>query len=457
MTLDLFKENLEQMKKIIREIHIFTNQLEQIKNLESKVSIESGEKKLLTQAIISLTNQLKILNNSLPEIIENINFYKQLETETPLTIPAISAKPSKSKKLIQVKYKPADLTKRISLTISDKDRKDFLENLSKSALSVRQLEKYKPPKPAAQFGKPNTYAILSNKYFKKISNNLVSKGYFNKLNRDLRKINSPFVLGTYISMILFTITLVFIFSIFLVILLLFFKMGITYPFFTPVEESILLRFAKTFWLIIVLPLVTAFLMYFYPPSEAKNLGGRINQELPFVVIHMSAISTSGIEPTSIFKILLKSEEYKYSNIEFKKLMNLINFHGKDLVTALKDVAHTSPSQKLSELLNGLATTITSGGNLRDYLNKHAETLLFDYKLEKDKLTKNSETFMDIYIAVVIAAPMILMLMFVIMGSLGTLGSFLGLSTQILSLIIILIVGFINIIFLSFLKLKQPTT
>ncbi len=448
MTLDLFKKNLEQMKKITREIHIFTNQLDIIKNLEtSRMFIDSREKSLLIDAIISLTSQLAILNSSLSELVNSIGFYKSLSTK----LPSVS-----SKKLIQVEYKPYDLPEKISLTITDKDRKEFLENLKRSTLSIKQLKKrYTAPLPALELGKPNAYARLSNKFFKKFSNNLIAKGYFNRLNRDLRKINYPFVLGTYVSMIFFTTVLAFVLSILLLFFLMHVKVSFSYPFFFAVEESILLRLAKTFWIMIAFPLASGVLLYFYPSSESKNLGYKINQELPFVVVHISAIASSGIEPTNIFKILLRSQEYRYTNIEFRKIMNLINFHGEDLVTALKEAAASSPSPKLAELLNGLSTTITGGGNLHDYLSEHAESLLFDYRLEREKATRNSETFMDIYIAVVIAAPMILMLMFVIMGTFGTMANLLGLSNFAISFIIILITSILNLFFLIFLRMKQP--
>jgi len=54
-----------------------------------------------------------------------LNFYKQLETKNPSVIPVVSAK--KTKKLVQIKYKTPDLPERVSLTISDQDRKDFLK------------------------------------------------------------------------------------------------------------------------------------------------------------------------------------------------------------------------------------------------------------------------------------------------------------------------------------------
>ena len=85
----------------------------------------------------------------------------------------------------------------------------------------------------------------------------------------------------------------------------------------------------------------------------------------------------------------------------------------------------------------------------------AKTFLFDYRLERERNTRAAETFMDIYISVVIAAPMMLMLL-LMMIKFGGLG-FCGLTTNALTLIMILGVVGINIIFLTFLYLKQPTT
>jgi len=460
MPYESLKQNLNQIKEIVREMYVFTSQLEMIKNLETggEVFINTKEKNLLTNSIVSLTNQLKILNNSIPQLVGRITLYKKLETgqRGPVGIQAPKLQGVEQKKLIQVKYKPKPEEEKISLTIDDKDRLTFLENLSRSNLSINQLKKkYAVEKPVSTFGKPSFYAKISNRFFRDFSNKLVAKDYFKSLNKNLRKMNSPFVVGTYVSMIFFTILISLIASMFLFVLLLFFKLGLTFPFLSITKESLLIRFFKVFWIVLVIPLFTGLFMYFYPLSEGKNLGSKIEQELPFVTIHMSAIATSGIEPLSIFKIILKSKEYKHTNLEFRKLMNLVNFHGLDIITALKKTAQSCSSVKLKELLNGFATTMTSGGNLHSFLDKHAETLLFDYKLGREKYTKSSETFMDIYISIAIAAPMILLMLFVIMGSTGTLTTFMGLNTEMLSFLIILAIVLLNVIFIIFLKLKQP--
>jgi Flp pilus assembly protein TadB len=454
MTLESLKNNLDQIKEITRELYVFTNQLNIIKNLEisSKVVINVKEKRLLINSITALTNQLNILNNSIPGLLEKIGFYKKFEGDKG----ALTNSPIQQERFIQVKYRPNPEKEKVSLTIDNADKSNFIKNLSVGSLSINKLKsKFSVEKPAVVFGKANKYAKLSNHFFRDLSNKLLAKGHFKPLNKNLRKMNSPFIIGTYVSMMFFTIFISFFASILLSLFLLFFNVGLAFPFFSIVETSLLIRFVQVFWIIFAIPLTIGLFMYLYPGSEAKNLGKKIDQELPFVAIHVSAIATSGVEPLSIFKIILQSKEYKYTNMEFKKLMNLINFHGKDLVTALKKIARASSSQKLRGLLDGLSTTITSGGNLHSFLDKHAESLLFDYRLEREKYTKVSETFMDIYISIVIAAPMIMLMLFVIMASTGALTNFLGLSVQMLGFLIILAIIVLNIGFLVFLQMKQP--
>ena len=79
--------------------------------------------------------------------------------------------------------------------------------------------------------------------------------------------------------------------------------------------------------------------------------------------------------------------------------------------------------------------------------------MFDYRLEKEKKTKSAETFMDIYISIVIAAPMILMILLMMMKISG-LG--IQLSASMITLIMVLGVSMINVAFLVYLHLKQPS-
>jgi len=377
----------------------------------------------------------------------NIDFKKTLRNVS-LFRPLILRKQEKSKvKPIKIAEKKVEYKepKKPAIIISAE-----ANGLEKETL--KRLKKKEKKKEIKRDAKPSMYISFANRMFYKISNNLASEPFLRTLKRDLVKTNIRCLFTTYLALMLFTTLVAFVASIFIFIFFLFFNLGANAPITTMVETSFLDRFIKTFWVLFLIPSATFIFMYFYPSMEKKSLEAKINQELPFATIHMAAISGSMVEPSKIFSIIISTKEYPAMEKELIKLINEINVHGKDLVTALKTTAFNGPSSRLSELFNGLATTINSGGDLPDFFDKRAESLLFDHRLEKEKVTKASETFMDIYISVVIAAPMILMLLLIMMKVSG-LG--LSLSTGMISLIMVLSVSVINIVFLAFLYLKQP--
>lgn len=462
-SVDSLEENLKHAKDIAIELSSLAGYAENIKSLEkSGYKISTEEKKLLQHTTNSLISQLRILNNSLPDIIKKVSFFKEIPTpklkEKPKAKVKIkSKKQTKKEKLISFKYKHPSLEKKEALvTIKKGEKLKFLKELSLTNNSLKKLRKKREymalRSKITEFKKPSKYAQYANRLFSEVSNRLVDKGYFLNLSRELRKANLSFLSHTYISIALLTSSIVLVFSFLLLILLLFFSLSFAFPFLALAGESIGLRFLKNFWIVIVFPILTFALFIFYPSIEKKSIAGRLKQELPFVVIHMSAIAGSKVEPTNIFKIIVKGREYPYTKKEIKKLLNQINVYGYDLVSALRSSARLTSSPHLSELFTGLATTITSGGNLSQFLDKRAETLIFDYKTEREKSTRVSETFMDIYISIVIAAPMIMTLLLVMMSISPALS--IGLSLQATNLLMLLAIAFINLVFLVFLHLKQ---
>lgn len=333
------------------------------------------------------------------------------------------------------------------------------ELFGKSDLSALEKETLKRLKqggekvPEQKEKKPSKYVGISNKLFSDISMNLIQKKRFKNLPKDLVKANMDFLPKSYISVIIFTTILSIFISILIFIFFMFFNIGVKLPIITFSIDDPLIRVVKTFWILFLFPVGTFLFMYSYPQLEKDSVQRKINQELPFVTIHMSAISGSLIDPTKMFSIIVSTKEYPYIEKEFIKLMNSINVLGHDFVSALRNSAFNTSSKKLADIFNGLATTINSGGDLPRFFEERANSLLFEYNLEKEKNTKLAETFMDIYISVVIAAPMILMLLLMMMKISG-LG--IPLSTGAITLIMITGVSFMNLVFLVFLHLKQPT-
>jgi len=430
------RENVSRERKIIEELNRLSRYLKNLRNTE--------EKKMVSDHMDSLKNSLKITNREILENVDKITLIKPLK-KSPTIIQPVFQKIKTPNMQIQGTPLPA-------LSSSPKLSKKKFVASGLEKLTLKRLKDKEEKIVSKQIKKPSTYVRIASNMFHNISMSLIKKKKFKKIRRDLIKANLQFVPTNYLSVIFFTTLLSFVFSIFVFLFFLFFNFSATPPFITAAAENFGVRLLKVFWILFAIPTAVFVISYFYPSLEKKSIEGKINYELPFASIHMAAISGSMIDPTKIFTIVISTKEYPYLQKEFTKLMNEINVYGYDLVTALRNRAFNSPSKKLSEFFNGLATTITSGGNLPEFFDKRAQSLLFDHRIEVEKQGKAAETFMDIYISVVIAAPMILMLLLMMMRISG-LG--ISLSTNMITLIMILGVTMVNILFLTFLHIKQP--
>jgi len=319
--------------------------------------------------------------------------------------------------------------------------------------TIKRLRKGEERVSVSENEKPNKYIQFANQHFYTSALKLSFDKSFDTLKSDLVKTSLNFTPISYISVILLTTIISAGVAFFIFLFFLIFNVGFD-PIIGLAKEGFGMRFLKVFWILFLVPIGTFFAMYFYPSVERKSLEIKINRELPFAAIHMAAISQSLIEPSKIFSIIIATKEYPTIREEFTKLINKLNIYGYDLITALKSTAINSASKKLADLLNGLATTITSGGDLREFFDKRSQTLLFEHRLEREKETKSAETFMDIYISMVIAAPMVLMLLLVMMRISG-LG--VALPTSSIALIMVLGVSLLNVAFLSFLHLKKSSS
>jgi len=453
---DLIKElksNVEKEKKVARELSILFKQFINLKGTQEKKMVASqiqSLKKHLREANNRASRNLSVMYLAKPllKIEEKSSAKIQQPTQKGVeltsppkvesvqdvvvaSLPPVQEVPTKRKKLIK-------LSKELELEGLEKET---LKRLKKKEKKVKR-EKEK---------KPNTYAKRANKFFSKKSIKLLNKKMFKTLERDLIKSNMQYTPTTYVSIIYFTTFLSIFVGIFLAIFFLFFKITAELPIIMLITENIGTRILNVVWLIVVIPLITFFIMYFYPSLEKKSTAYKIDHELPFATINMAAISGSLIDPSKIFNIIIITKEYPSLTKELTKIINEINIHGYNFVSALRKASFNSPSKKLSELFSGLATTINSGGDLPNFFNERSKSLLFEHRIEKEKESKTAETFMDIYISLVVAAPMILMLLLIMMKISG-LG--ISMSTSTITLIMVLGVTIINIVFLTFLQIKN---
>ena len=380
-----------------------------------------GDEEVISTQIKDLTNNLKKLNEKIGKILGEL-IVPQTFFQRFLRIPKI-------------------------LKILKKEQGLEPDELEKETLKrVKKREKVKKESVV----KENNFAKLANGFFSKSSKKLIKKDYFASLERDLERTNLRYTLSGYVSMILFATLLALIGGLIVFVFFLFFSIEATWPIIS-IAENISARIGGLVWILIAFPVGAFWIAYTYPSLERKSSEAQIDYELPFATINMAAISGSMINPIKIFEIIISSEEFPHVKRELTKLINEINVYGSDVVNALRNMAETTRSKKMSDWFKGLATTINSGGDLTKFFDTRSESLLFEYKINREKETKTAETFMDLYISIVIAAPMIFMLLLMMMKISG-LG--ITLATSTITLIMVFGVAMINIFFLLFLHFKK---
>ncbi|MBI2673218.1 type II secretion system F family protein [Candidatus Woesearchaeota archaeon] len=289
--------------------------------------------------------------------------------------------------------------------------------------------------------KTNKLAKIANRFFEKITLNLVKKypEAFSTLKNSLKQSDLPILSNSYIS-----------------VLLLFTVIGALVGFLASlllINMFVVLRIINSILIGIIAGVAVFFLLYLYPSFIVNSRKKKIKSDLPFVILHMAAIAGSGAQPIAMFNLVLGSEEYPGLKNEIKKIVNYVNLFGYDLPTALKAVSNTTPSKAFKELLNGIVTVIESGGSIKDYLQAKSDEALVTYKLERKKYVETLATYSDVYTGLLIAAPLLFFVTIAIIQIIG--GEIAGLSaTTIASIGTFVVIPLLNIGFLVFLNLTQ---
>ena len=405
------KLNVEKAREIIN----FLTSIE--KKKEKLTEYEIG---FLSSVELSMLNQLKLINAAIKGILQQQGGKKK----------EIVIAQTKTKPVFILKKQKQDFMKELQITESSLDR---IKKILKKSIVL--------PKEKKQSLKPSMIVLIASRMFGKIGLRLSNKDTFGSLKSDLRKANIPLLLSTYISLMLYLTFMSFIFA-FLVASIASF-----------IHVFSMTQLLKNVAVSLIIPPITFVLLFVYPSMQAKSIDKKINAELPFAALYMAAISSSGIGPTKVFDLMARSKEYKNIARETRKIVNKMNVYGLDLVSAIKDSLRNISNKKFVELLNGVATTIATGGNLQTFFEQKASSLFVNYRLERRKFMAASGTYADIYTGLLITAPLIFMLVLLLINLLGT--SIAGLTPLSIAVLSIGAIIMLNIGFLMFLQLTQP--
>jgi len=200
--------------------------------------------------------------------------------------------------------------------------------------------------------------------------------------------------------------------------------------------------AFAIWFMMIVVYFT--LMIELPSSVAGSRRKKIDSVLPIAMGYIATMASADVSVDDILYELSKSPEYGELAIEAKSISITTKLFGKDIVTAIKEGASLTPSMKLSEFLQGIITTVTSGGDLKEYFKQKA----LQYETELSTIVKRNTDSLSVmaesFIIVGVTFPLILMIIIGVVASLTPDPS--PMLSLVLYLIVLLIIPVIAIMF-----------
>ncbi len=361
-------------------------QFEESKPVRVKAESKVEEQKQKEFPKKASTKHEKLSSNTL----NYINLLKKIRSKNSLSN-ELKQKPSKN--LVSDKnFVPVA----VELLDAKNKKKEILTPKLKA--EVEEISKVSVPKRVYKSYTTTTIASVSNMMVRGLSSKLLElyPDFFRSFYKKLRSAEIPLLSNTYINIMLFfmILTALVSFSTSLVVFLV-------------TSTKFLVALAKSL-LISLLSSAGVFAMfYLYPTSLIAEKNKDIRRNLPFAINQMAAIASADLPPLTIFKIVASNNEYGEVSKELAKIVNYVEIFGIDFLVAVKSVASTTPNEFFKDFLQGLVLTVNSGEKLDTYLKQKAKEALGIYEREIEKYNATVSTLSDIYTAILIAAPLLM--------------------------------------------------
>lgn len=270
--------------------------------------------------------------------------------------------------------------------------------------------------------------------------------YNPKMEQTLRSAHITIPVDTYM---MFTCLMTMLSGFFILIVgLLVFVLGIEIP----VISSVMPTWTFAIIAALIIGILVFYGFYFYPVLEAQGRKNRIEQDLPYAITYMQALSST-ITLYDVFRSIYDAKDlYGEVSTECGLIVRDVELFGEDLLTSMENTMKITPSDTFRELLNDLCLVYRSGGNMRNFFNSKSESYREIARQKLDSMLQFLEMMAEVYVTAFVAAPIAIIIMLVAENISGqnTLGDIMPL------MFILLPVGAIILIVIMYILLPPDT-
>lgn len=206
----------------------------------------------------------------------------------------------------------------------------------------------------------------------------------------------------------------------------------------PVTFILLLSFMISF---IIAP-VTLIFFITQPGSRVKARQRKIDEALPSALSFISAMAATTITPHEIFGSLSRQAAFGEVAEESRRIYTDMVLFGMDAISAINDAIERSVSSRWREFLQGMVSTINSGGELRSYFTAKAVEAMSESRENLRRIISSISVMAEAYVTVGIAFPIFLIILLVAMGGTSTTMP----TEMIVSIVVFLLIPVIQVAF-----------
>ncbi len=208
----------------------------------------------------------------------------------------------------------------------------------------------------------------------------------------------------------------------------------------------------------------------YPAYRAKQRGKKADLYLPHASSFVAALAASNATMDDIFLALSTQRAKKIgAGYWISKMFSFMGAEidrdvfpiisddaasmyrdtmilGVDTLSAIQSAVDRAPSAKMAEFYQGIASTISSGGNLKLYFLNSAGRFMEDIKQDQKQSLDQLATQAEMFVTVAVAMPIFLIIILIITVWISNSGSTTGNSLSTLYLVIFAFVPLLHFMF-----------
>jgi flagellar protein FlaJ len=156
--------------------------------------------------------------------------------------------------------------------------------------------------------------------------------------------------------------------------------------------------------------VSYLIFLLYPGIRAGERRRNIDATLPYAINYVTAMSSAGITPDEVFRLLGQSKIYGESAVEARYVSRETDFFGKDLLEALRTVSQATPSERMREFLQGSVASISSGSNLTEYFRTKAHQYALENNQQQKTFLETLGLIAEAYVTAMVAGMLFLIIL-----------------------------------------------